>query len=90
MHIYTVTILIIVLVTASVFVLIVVLFCVLSKHNSVTVSRKLVKIAVILNIVVFSTDSFYSSVVGLALIVYERMCILIILSRVKGETTQQR
>ena len=97
------TILTIVFATASVFVLIIVLFCVLSKHNSVTVNeinRKLVKIAVILigstgiSIIVFyvvalSTHSIYSSVFALAMRACEQICILIILSRVKGETTHQ-
>ena len=103
MYINTATILAIVLATASVFVLIMVLFCVLSKHNSVTVTdinRKLLKIAVILfgsigiSIIVFyivahSTDSGYANVVALALIFCERICILIILLRVKTETTHQ-
>ena len=105
MYINTATVLAIVLATAlaSVFVLIVVLFCVLSKHNSVTVSdinRKLLKIAVILigsigiNIIVlytiaFSTNSDYNSLFALAMIFCERICILIIISRVKTETTHQ-
>ncbi|XP_065907334.1 uncharacterized protein [Dysidea avara] len=103
MHINTATILIILFATASVFILIVVLFCVLSKRNSVKVgeiNRKLVKLAVILfgsagiSLIVFfilrfSTDSQYRSVVALVLIVCERICILIILSSVKVETTHQ-
>ncbi|XP_065907324.1 uncharacterized protein [Dysidea avara] len=103
MYINTATILIILFATASVFILIVVLFCVLSKRNSVNIdeiNRKLIKIAVILfgsigislivfYIVALSTDSVYSSVVALALIVCERICILIILSRAKVETTHQ-